>query len=223
MNRIIQGIQSFQKDFYPARRDLFRRLASGQSPEALFIACSDSRIALELLTQTGPGDIFVCRNAGNIAPVHGNTDAVTAAIEYAVSALKVKDIVVKGHSDCGAMKGLLNPAALEKMPDVRGWLAHAEAARQSLVAAGIDPSSPEALETLTKLNVRLQIDHLRMHPQVRAAVRAGSLHLHGWYYRIDSGVVEAWDVDSNRWVPVTEAYTPIGAKHEPADEEVLHA
>ena len=221
MNRIIQGIQNFQRDVYPVHRDLFHRLAAGQSPEALFIACSDSRVALELLTQTGPGDIFVCRNAGNIAPVHGNADAVTAAIEYAVSALKVRDIVVKGHSDCGAMKGLLNPAALEKMPDVRGWLLHAQDARQALENSGVDPKSPEALETVTKLNIRLQLEHLRTHPGVRTALRAGTLNLHGWYYRIDSGAVEAWDVGGSRWVPVHDAYTPIGAKHE--KEEALHA
>jgi carbonic anhydrase len=223
MNRIIQGIQSFQRDVYPGRRDLFERLASGQSPEALFIACSDSRVALELLTQTGPGDLFVCRNAGNIAPAHGHNDAVTAAIEYAVSALGVKDIVIKGHSDCGAMKGLLNPASLEKMPEVRSWLSHAEEARQAIESAGIDPRSPEALEAATKLNIRLQLEHLRTHPQVRDAMRAGSLSLHGWYYRIGSGAVEAWDVDGSRWVPVHDAYTPIGAKHESVVTEALHA
>jgi carbonic anhydrase len=203
MNRIIQGIQSFQRDVYPGQRDLFERLASGQSPEALFIACSDSRVALELLTQSGPGDIFVCRNAGNIAPAYGHNDAVTAAIEYAVSALAVKDIVVKGHSDCGAMKGLLNPASLE--------------------SAGIDRRSPDALEAVTKLNIRLQLEHLRTHPQVRDAVRTGSLSLHGWYYRIGSGAVEAWDVDGSRWVPVHDAYTPLGAKHEHLVGEALHA
>jgi carbonic anhydrase len=223
MNRIIQGIQNFQRDIFPGQRDLFQRLASGQSPEALFIACSDSRIALEQLTQTGPGDLFVCRNAGNIAPVYGHNDAVTAAIEYAVSALQVKDIVVKGHSDCGAMNGLLNPAALENMPDVRGWLTHAEEARLALESAGVDPASPDALEALTKLNIRLQLEHLRTHPQVRDAFRTGSLSLHGWYYRIETGVVEAWDVDGRRWVPVHDAYTPIGAKHEHTAAEALHA
>lgn len=222
MNRIIQGIQHFQNSVYPVNRDLFQRLASGQSPEALFIACSDSRVALELLTQSGPGDIFVARNAGNIAPVYGHTDAVTAAIEYAVSALKVKDIVVKGHSDCGAMKGLLNPGALTQMPDVRGWLRHSEEARLALDSAGIDPKAPEALETITKLNIRLQLEHLRTHPSVVGALRAGTLQLHGWYYRIDTGAVEAWDVDRSVWVPVTETYTPIRAKHETA-EEARHA
>jgi carbonic anhydrase len=112
------------------------------------------------------------------------------------------------------MKGLLNPSALETMPDVRGWLEHSQEARRALEAAGIDPKSPEALELVTKLNIRLQIDHLRSHPPVRAAVRAGSLRLHGWYYRIDTGSVEAWDVDSSRWVPVHHAYAPLGAAHE---------
>lgn len=223
MNRFIQGIQNFQRDVYPIHRDLFHRLAAGQSPEALFIACSDSRVALELLTQTGPGDLFVCRNAGNIAPAHGHMDAVTAAIEYAVSALKVKDIIVKGHSDCGAMKGLLNPDALHAMPDVRGWLTHSEEARRAMESAGIHAHAPEALETVTKLNIRVQIEHLRTHPQVRAAVRAGALSLHGWYYRIDSGDVHAWDVDTNIWVPVHEAYTPVCARHENVIEEARHA
>jgi carbonic anhydrase len=222
MNRFIQGIQHFQSAVYPERRDLFQRLATGQTPEALFIACSDSRVALELLTQTGPGDIFVCRNAGNIAPVHGQNDAVSGAIEYAVSALKVKDIVVKGHSDCGAMKGLLNPAALAEMPVVAGWLKNAEEARLSLDAAGIDPQAPEALETITKLNIRLQLEHLCTHPSVRDALRAGNLQLHGWYYRIDTGVVEAWDADRDTWSPVTESYAPISARHKPL-EQALHA
>jgi carbonic anhydrase len=223
MNRFIQGIQNFQRDVYPAHRELFQRLASGQNPEALFIACSDSRVSLEWLTQTGPGDLFVCRNAGNIAPRHGETDAVTAAIEYAVSALKVKDIVVKGHSDCGAMKGLLNPGALDALPDVRNWLRHSQEARRAFDAMQIDPKSPQALETLNKLNIRLQLDNLRTHPKVRVALRAGTLNLHGWYYDIHSGTVQAWDADANAWVPVNQHYAPISAKHEDPVEEVRHA
>jgi carbonic anhydrase len=223
MNRFIQGIQNFQRDVYPVHRELFQRLASGQNPEALFIACSDSRVSLEWLTQTGPGDLFVCRNAGNIAPKHGETDAVTAAIEYAVSALKVKDIVIKGHSDCGAMKGLLNLSALDAMPEVRNWLRHSEEARRAFERANIDPKSPGALETMNKLNIRLQLDNLRTHPKVRAALRAGTLNLHGWYYDIHSGTVQAWDADANQWVAVNETYSPVSSKHEKPSEEVRHA
>jgi carbonic anhydrase len=222
MDRFIQGIQNFQRDVYPAHRELFQRLASGQNPEALFIACSDSRVSLEWLTQTGPGDLFVCRNAGNIAPRHGETDAVTAAIEYAVSALKVKDIVVKGHSDCGAMKGLLNPGALNAMPEVRNWLRHSQDARRAFDSTHMGPSAPEALETLSKLNIRLQLENLRTHPQVRTALRAGTLSLHGWYYDIHSGTVQAWDADAQGWVAVNESYSPISSKHEDALEDVRH-
>jgi len=216
VNRLIEGIQHFQTDIYPAHRELFRRLASGQNPEALFIACSDSRVSLEWLTQSGPGDLFVCRNAGNIAPVYGHADAVSSAIEYAVTALKVKDIVVKGHSDCGAMKGLLNPAALSEMPDVRGWLRHAEEARRAL-----DTGDSGALETLTKRNIRLQLEHLQTHPAVRSGLDGGSLQLHGWYYDIDSGTVQAWDVAEARWVPVQHGYTAVGARRGGA--RALHA
>src|SRR5262249_15474046 len=121
MNRIIQGIQQFQRDVFPANRELFSRLAHGQKPEALFVACSDSRVSLEWITQCGPGDLFVARNAGNVVPRYGHANAVSATIEYAVAALEVKDIVVCGHSDCGAMKGLLNPGAVSAMPDVKNW------------------------------------------------------------------------------------------------------
>jgi carbonic anhydrase len=223
LNRIIQGIGKFQSDVYPANQDLFQKLASGQKPETLFIACSDSRVSLEMLTQTGPGEIFVCRNAGNIVPVYGHTGAVTAAIEYAVCALKVKEIVVKGHSDCGAMKGLLNPGALTDMLDVRAWLRHSEDALHALRTVYVDPSSPEALPALIKLNIRLQIEHLRTHPQVRAGIRAGTLRLHGWFYEIATGTVQAWDADTSRWVSVHDAYTPIEAKHEQYAEAALHA
>jgi carbonic anhydrase len=221
MNRIIQGIQQFQQNVFPANRELFERLATGQSPEALFIACSDSRVSLEWVTQSGPGDLFVCRNAGNIAPVYGYTDAISSAIEYAVSALRVKDIVICGHSDCGAMKGLLHPEKLSAMPDVRGWLRHSEEARRSLETGEIDVNHPDALSTVTRLNIRLQLDHLRTHPQVRSALAAGTLKLHGWYYRIDSGAVEAWDSATEHWVPVHESYAPVGAEH--ATQEAGHA
>jgi len=145
MNRIIQGIQQFQKDVFPANRELFTRLASGQKPEALFIACSDSRVSLEWITQCGPGDLFVCRNAGNMVPRFSRGDDVSATIEYAVSALGVRDVVVCGHSDCGAMKALLNPASLAGMPHVKSWLRQANEARQALGKAQLAHPSAETL------------------------------------------------------------------------------
>ena len=204
MQRIIEGIRQFQRDVFPAKRPLFQRLAAGQQPEALFVACSDSRLALDLITQTGPGDLFVCRNAGNIVPAHGESDAVSATIEYAVSALRIRHIVVCGHSDCGAMKGLLHPESLAAMPQVAKWLGKSEGALRALEAMRLDPDSPAALEAVTKLNVRLQMEHLRTHPQVFARVESGNLELHGWVYQIASGEVQAWEASGSRWKPLLD-------------------
>ena len=213
MDRLIQGIAKFQRDVYPSHRVLFEKLAKGQDPKFLLIACSDSRVSLEWILQTGPGDVFVTRNAGNIVPPHGPTDAGIAAVEYGVAALNVPHIVVMGHSGCGAMKGLLNPAGLDAVPDVRSWVNISREARRSFDATGIDPNAPEALETLVKLNVRLQLDHLRTHPKVIAALQAGKLQLHGWYYEIGSGAVQVYDAGADRWVAVSAFY---------ATEEVTH-
>jgi carbonic anhydrase len=205
MNRLIQGIQQFQKNVFPANRDLFQRLASSQKPEALFITCSDSRVSPEWVTQCGPGDLFVCRNAGNLVPGNTRADAVSATIEYAISALGIEHIVVCGHSDCGAMKGLMNPANLAEMPGVRSWLRHAEAAYRTLVDDLPDGQPPEALATLAKLNVRLQLEHLAMHPQVLSSLRAGTVTLHGWYYQIESGEVQFWNEAEGAWAAAGES------------------
>lgn len=204
MNRIIQGIQQFQRDVFPANRELFERLAAGQHPEALFITCSDSRVSPEWVTQCGPGDLFVCRNAGNIVPEHGHAQAESATIEYAISALGIRHIIVCGHSDCGAMKGLLNLDQLDSMPDVRNWLRHADAAHRALEGAAGGELTPELLASVTKLNVRLQLQHLATHPRVQAYLQSGDLELHGWYYNIASGVVESWREDQGVWVSVQE-------------------
>ena len=223
MNRIIQGIEQFQRDVFPANRELFARLASGQKPEALFIACSDSRVSLEWITQCGPGDLFVCRNAGNMAPRFSRGDDVSATIEYAVSALGVRDIVVCGHSDCGAMKALLNPASLNDMPQVKSWLRHGKEARLALDKAELAHPSKDPLAALTKLNVRLQLDRLSVHPKVQAQLRAGALELHGWYYRIDTGEVQAWDAAEDRWVAVQESRHSLSIRRSRAIQAVGHA
>lgn len=213
MDRLIQGIAKFQRDVYPAHRELFETLAKGQEPKALFVTCSDSRISLEWILQTGPGDVFVTRNAGNTVPPHGPTDAGIAAVEYGVAALKIPDIVVMGHSGCGAMKALLNPAGLDAVPDVRNWVNLSREARRAFDATGMKPDAPEALETLVKLNVQLQLDHLRTHPKVKAALQAKTLQLHGWYYDIGSGAVQVHDPGADRWVAVSEYYATKEATH----------
>ena len=131
MPKFAAGVVEFQQSVYPEKKDLFEKLAQGQSPEALFITCSDSRIETAMITQTNPGELFICRNAGNIVPPHTNhTGGMTASIEFAVAALRVPHIVVCGHTECGAMKGAMNPEGLDTLPHVKEWLSYSRAAVQ---------------------------------------------------------------------------------------------
>jgi len=131
MQKLIQGLRKFQDDVFPAKRELFERLAKGQQPSTLFITCADSRVMPDLFTQAEPGELFAIRNAGNIVPPFGRQPGgVTATIEFAVVALGVRHIIVCGHTDCGAMKGLLHPESLAAMPTVASWLMQADATRR---------------------------------------------------------------------------------------------
>ena len=129
MNQLIAGHKKFLKNVFPGRKDQFKLLADSQAPEYLLITCSDSRVVPDLILGTGPGDLFITRNAGNVVPVSGNdVDGCTATIEYAVEVLKVKYALLCGHSDCGALKAALNQKDLENLPKARRWLSHVEGA-----------------------------------------------------------------------------------------------
>ncbi len=206
MEKVIAGLVEFQQSPYETRKSLFSELANGQSPEVLFITCADSRIAPNLITQTEPGDLFVCRNAGNIVPPHSKaTSGETASIEYAVAVLGVKDIVICGHSDCGAMKGALNPDAVVDLPHVHEWIDHSRAAVE-VVRAEHGQATLEELGSVIEQNVVLQLQHLRTHPAVAARIAAGDIGLHGWVYNIGSGEVMAYDDASGTFIPATERY-----------------
>jgi carbonic anhydrase len=186
------GIRRFRTEVYPKNEETYiKAVSEPQTPHALFITCADSRIDPELITQSGPGDLFVTRNVGNLVPAYGEMlGGVSAVIEYAVSALKVQHVVVCGHSDCGAMKGLLNPASLEKMPTVKSWLKNAHAAlsvADSLAEPNEKPST--LMRRLTEENVLLQLQHLRTHPSVAGAMAREELTISGWVYDIGKGEV----------------------------------
>jgi carbonic anhydrase len=203
MKRILDGLSRFQNEIFPEQRALFSRLASTQSPEALFLTCSDSRIVPDLLTQTRPGDLFICRNAGNIAPPFGEAaGGVSATIEYAVLALGVRDIILCGHSDCGAMRGLMRPENLAGLPTVAQWLRHAERARFVTQENYGDLEEPARLAALTEQNVLAQLDNLRTYPCVASRLLKRELNLHGWVYDIERGVMRAYDALQGRFVPV---------------------
>jgi carbonic anhydrase len=211
MEKVVAGIAKFQQSAYETRKSLFAELANGQNPEVLFITCADSRIDPNLVTQTEPGDLFICRNAGNIVPPHTRTaGGVTASIEYAVAVLGVKDIIVCGHTDCGAMKGALNPGALHDLPHVTAWLDHARAAVE-VVKAKVGQAGLDELGSVTEQNVLLQMQHLRTHPTVAARLATQAIELHGWIYSIETGEVSAYDEKHDAFIPIAERYASLVA------------
>ena len=211
MQKLVEGVHSFQKDVFDPQRKFFERLADGQKPLALFITCSDSRINPNLMTQTRPGELFIMRNAGNIVPPFGPTNSGEAAtIEFAVAGLSVADVVVCGHSHCGAMQGLLDPEGIEHLPAVRGWLTYAEATRR-VIRENYTHLRDHALLTATvEENVLVQLENLRTHPSVAAAVGRGALRLHGWVYKLETGEVFAYSPDQGQFLPLSALYNAAG-------------
>ncbi len=209
MEHLLERAALFRNNVFPQESALYRRLASdGQSPRALMISCADSRVVPEIITQAGPGELFVCRNAGNIVPPFSQANGgVSSAVEYAVIALGVRDIVVCGHSDCGAMKAFSNPDALAKMPNVAAWLRHAHAAHSVVCSAyhDHDLDDASAARVLALENVVVQINHLRTHPSVASAVAKGELTLHGWFFDIETGDILALDGDAGHFVTVRDS------------------
>jgi len=204
MQKLVDGIHEFQKNHFSREKRLFETLVEGQSPLALFITCSDSRIDPSRLTQTNPGELFIQRTAGNIVPPYGAVHGGEAAtIEYAVSALKVRDLIICGHSHCGAMSGLLDPDAVAKMPAVRAYLDHAEATRRIVEENYQHLTDPDQRLTLTvEENVLVQLENVRTHPSVAAAISRSDLKLHGWVYKFETGEVFAFNPESVEFEPL---------------------
>ncbi len=203
LEKLKEGILRFQQQVYPERKAEYEYAATHpQKPHTLLITCADSRIDPEMLTQSHPGEIFVARNVGNMVPAYGEMmGGVSAVIEYAVDALQVSHAVVCGHTDCGAMKGILaGEGALDAMPTVKSWLRNADAAKR--VAATVDNGAP-ALQTMTEQNVLLQMQHLRTHPSVAGALARGALTISGWVYDIAHGDVRIYSEEENRFVPLS--------------------
>lgn len=210
MQRLIQGIHQFRQENFRPLQGLFEQLAGGQKPETLFITCSDSRIDPSLLTRSKPGDLFILRNAGNIIPSHGASSGGEAAtIEFAVSALGVNDIIICGHSHCGAMQGLLQPENVAKLPAVASWLSHAEATKRIVQENYGHLEGPKLLTATIEENVLVQLENLRTLPAVASRLARGDLHLHGWVYKIETGEVFAFDAPSGQFVPVAEYAYPV--------------
>ncbi|MFD7640656.1 carbonic anhydrase [Kitasatospora sp. NPDC059795] len=184
MQDITDGVARFQRDVFPAKRDLFARLATHHTPGTLFIGCSDARVVPELITGAEPGELFVVRTAGNLVPAYTpGADGISASIEYAVAVLGVRDVIVCGHSACGAMTALAEGRDLAAAPAVASWLRHADASVARTAADGGVPA-------LVRANVLAQLANLATHPSVARALAAHRVALHGWVYDIPTGRID---------------------------------
>lgn len=208
MQQLIEGVRRFQSQEFGAYRALFQRLSrEGQNPHTLFITCSDSRVLAELITQSQPGDLFVVKNVGNIVPpagVTGATNSTAAAIEFAVGTLGVSDIVVCGHSQCGAMQALLEgvptPGA---MPHLEAWLQVAAPVRDIIQRGYQHLNDARALSNAAaEENVLFAIENLETYPAVKARLTNGSLHLHGWFFQIATAELFAYNPETKQFEPL---------------------
>jgi carbonic anhydrase len=211
MEKLIAGYKKFRSEVFPEKKQLFQQLAQTQNPQALFLTCSDSRIVPDLVLQTGPGDLFICRDVGNIVPPYGEMPGgVSATIEYAVSVLKVRHMIICGHSDCGAMQGMLDYRRLDNLPNAAAWLRFSRPALDT-VEQTLPHGSPheKRLLALIRANVVRQMEHARTHPSVATAIASGQLLLHGWTYDIPNGTVEAYNAESGQFVPLENMPVPV--------------
>jgi carbonic anhydrase len=197
MQQLLAGYATFRSKVFAQHSRQFGELAHYQEPQALFITCSDSRVMPEMITQSGPGEMLCCRNVGNLVPPPEETSSgVAATVEYAVRVLRVPDIILCGHSDCGAMRALLDEGQLHDLPFLRSWLGYAGPMSRAFRGVMQDPRVwpvEERLRVLTELNVIAQLQSLRAHPSVAKSLRRGSLHIHGWIYEIASGEIRSLD------------------------------
>jgi carbonic anhydrase len=205
MNPFVNGYRKFRSDVYPRQASKYLALAKSQKPSTLFITCSDSRVVPSVFTQTVEGELFQCRVVGNLVPAHGaHAGGVSSAIEYANRVLEVPHIIVCGHSDCGAMRAFQHPEKLESLKHVRSWMEHADSA----IALAKDQfghlHGDQFLAALTKENIVAQLANLKTHPSVASRLRKGTLEVHGWYYDIGEGTVEAYDANGGLFLPLDQ-------------------
>lgn len=200
MQKLITGIHQFQKKEFRRKAKLFERLAGGQEPTALFFTCSDSRVNPNLVTQTEPGEIFVVRNAGNIIPPSPEIGGEVATIEFAVNSLKIKDIIICGHSDCGAMKGVLNPSAIgNDLKALKAWLGHARRTGEIMQTKYSHLKDKALLSATVGENVLVQVENLKTHAFIQKALDSGDLAIHGWVYKFETGEVFYYDTDDGQY------------------------
>ena len=219
-DELLARLSRFEKQFFPRYEKSYRRLVEeGQHPKTLFIGCSDSRIVPYALMDCGPGDLFIARNVGNLVPpwdMSAGFHGTAAAIEFAVLQLKVQNIIVCGHSHCGAIRGLYDEPPPEAT-HLRAWL---ELARGATLQ---EAASPEALRRVEQRSIVIQLERLMSYPMVARRVQAGELFLHGWYYVIEDGQVRVLDAESGRFEPLQQQALAAPAAVTPTEIDADHS
>ena len=202
LEKLKDGVRQFRSEVHAENEETYLKAASEpQKPHTLVIACADSRVDVEAITSSGPGKIFVTRNIGNMVPSYGEfVGSVTAVIEYAVTGLRVGHVVVCGHSDCGAMKSLLSPAAMDGLPNVKRWLTNGEAAMRVAETIPVE-NDEDRLRVLTEQNVLMQLAHLKTHPAIAGAIARRQLTVSGWVYEIGTGEIRIAEDGSTEFLP----------------------
>jgi carbonic anhydrase len=205
LEHLIRGHRRFLAEVFPARKAQFHLLSERQQPEVLFVTCADSRVVPDLILQTQPGDLFLCRNAGNVIPRAGEpAGGVSATVEYAVRVLQVRHLIVCGHSDCGVIRALMAPETLNGLASVQDWLQHVEPAWEYLDEVEHHANELTRHTALTHANVLAQLVNLQTHGFIQEAIAEGRLAVHGWYYDILSGHIERYDEQQKRFVDLVD-------------------
>ncbi|MES1173213.1 MAG: carbonic anhydrase [Myxococcales bacterium] len=202
--KLVKGIHSFQRGYFATHRALYQQLATaGQQPETLFITCSDSRVDPNLITNSQPGELFIVRNVGNVVPNRDLPGGTAAAIQYAVEVLKVENIIVCGHTQCGALKAILDPESVAHLDYVSRWVKSTVDVKKLIDEKYADLDGEERLNAAIQENVLAQIEHLRQYPFVANQMDAGKLQVNGWVFDVGRGEVYDYDPDVGEFLSLS--------------------
>ena len=208
MQEYAAGNKLFRSYFKKNKEALLNLVTSGQSPKALFIGCSDSRVIPDLMVQSNPGDLFVIRNVGNFVPPYKPDEdfhATASGIEYAVSILKVEEIIICGHTHCGACNALYETIEDPSLIHTKKWLELGESAKTSaILSLGMNAPKQELLRLTEKLSVIKQIENILTYPNVKKKFEDGNLSIHGWYYDIETGKIEYYNAQTYEFLPLND-------------------
>lgn len=205
MKKLIKGLHKFQTEVFPLKQNFFKELAKGQTPEILFISCSDSRINPNMVTSAEPGEMFIIRNAGNIVPPYGTGGSEEATIELAVNDLMVKDIILCGHSFCGAVHATLEEEKYRNLPSLHRWVETYIKPTLSLITENYQGMThEEKMEVLTQEHILKQVENLKTHPAVNAKLLDGSLAVHAWMYSFETGQILSYNIEDGQFEPISQ-------------------